>query len=84
MKDLFIEINNKRNKLKEYNPKAPYKINTKNVLVECLKNIEDKTTDMISTPTIFRKIYNSNYAYVRRKLRKELNSGDTDHVEAII
>ena len=54
MKHLFIEIDNKRNKLKEYNPKATYKINTKNVLLECLKIIEDKATDMISTPTIFR------------------------------
>ena len=54
MKHLFIEIDNKRNKLKEYNPKAAYKINTKYVLLECLKIIEDKATDMISTPTIFR------------------------------
>ena len=39
---------------------------------------------MVSTPTIFRKIYNSNYAYVRRTLIKELDGGDTDHAEAIL
>ena len=49
-----------------------------------LKITEDKLIDMFSTRTIIRKIKDVNYnGYVHDKLRKELNSRDIHHAEAI-
>ena len=49
-----------------------------------LKIIEDKLIDMFSTRTIIRKIKDVNYnGYIHDKLRKELNSRDIRHAEAI-
>ena len=75
----------KHNKLNKYNPRAPNKIDTKNVMLKYLKMIEDMLIEMFSSPTIIRKISNTSYkGYVCDKLRKELNSGDTRHAEAVL
>ena len=58
--NIFYKIDNKGNKLNEYNSRAPNKIDTKNVVPEYLKIIEDKLINMFSTPAIIRKINNAN------------------------
>lgn len=58
--NVFYKIDNKGNKLNEYNSRAPDKIDTKNVVPEYLKIIEDKLINMFSTPVIIRKINNAN------------------------
>ena len=47
-------------------------IDRKNEMLEYLKIMEYKLIDMLSNPTIIRKINNSNYnGYVHDKLKKE-------------
>ena len=76
--NIFNEIDNKCNKLSEYNPRAPNKIDAKNLMLEHFKIIEDKVIDMFYTPAIIRKINNANYkGYLHDKLKKEMNRGDT-------
>ena len=73
------------NKLNEYKPVDPYKIDTKNEILAKLKIIEDKLIDMFSTPTIFRKVNYANYkVQVLDKSKQKSNSGDTHHAEAIL
>ena len=54
-------------------------------MLEYLEIIEDNLIDMFSKPTIITKIINANCkGYVRDKLKKELNSGDTCRVFLIL
>lgn len=58
------------NELNGYNPKTANKINAKNEMLEYLKVMEQKLIDMLSTPTVVRKINNGNYkgyVYVKKK-----------------
>ena len=50
--NIFDEIDNKHNKLSEYNPRTPNKIDTENVMLKYLKIIEGRLIDMFSTLTV--------------------------------
>lgn len=56
----FNGIDNKHNKLNEYNSRTPDKIDAKNVMLEYLKFLEDRLIDIFSTSSITRKINNPN------------------------
>ena len=54
-------------------------------MLEYLIIIEYKLTDMLSAPSIIRKINNSSFkGYVNKKLNKKLNIGDTRRAEEIL
>ena len=54
-------------------------------MLDYLKIMEHKLIDMLSTPTIIRKVNNSNSkSYVHDKLKKELFSEDTRYTEAFL
>ena len=48
----FDDLENKRNKLNEYKPRTSNKINTKNVMIEHLKIIENRFIDIFTTCSI--------------------------------
>ena len=53
-------------------------------MLEYLKIMEWKLTDILSTPNVVRKIKNANYkGYVHKNINEEMNSGDIHHAEAI-
>ena len=56
----FNGIDNKHNKLNEYNSRTPDKIDAKNVMLEYLKFLEDRLIDIFSNSSITRKINNPN------------------------
>ena len=56
----FNGIDNKHNKLNEYNSRTPDKIDAKNVMLEYLKFLEDRLIDIFSTSSITKKINNPN------------------------
>lgn len=56
----FNGIDNKHNKLNEYNSRTPDKIDAKNLMLEYLKFLEDRLIDIFSTSSITRKINNPN------------------------
>lgn len=56
----FNGIDNKHNKLNEYNSRTPDKIDAKNLTLEYLKFLEDRLIDIFSTSSITRKINNPN------------------------
>ena len=79
------EIDNKRNKIYECDPRSSNKIDTKNEMLEYLKIIGDRLIDMFSIHSFIRKTNNVNYIkFVHDKLKKELNIGDTHPAEAIL
>ena len=60
-------------------------IDRKNEMLEYLEIMEYKLIDMLSNPTIIRKINNSNYnGYVHDKLKKEFLNWDTRRAESIL
>ena len=50
--DIFDEIDNKCNKLNEYNCRTPNKNDAKNLILQYFKIMEDRLIDMPSTPSI--------------------------------
>ena len=59
--NIFNGIDNKHNKLNEYNSRTPNKTDAKNVMLQYLKSMEDRLIDLFSTFSITRKINNTNY-----------------------
>ena len=58
---IFYEIDNKCNKLNEYNSRISNKIGVKNVMLGYLKIMEDRLIDLFSNSSTIRKINNDNY-----------------------
>ena len=66
--NIFDEIDNKRNKLRKYNPRTNNKITIKNEMLQYLEILEYKLIDMFFTSTFTRKMNNGNYkGYVNTK-----------------
>ena len=81
----FDEIDNNRHKPNDYNPRTSNTINRKNRILEYLNIMEWKLLDVVSTPTIVRKINNDNCkGHANKKLNEEISSGDICRAEIIL
>ena len=68
-----------------YKPRTSNMINRKNEMLGYLKIMKYKLADILSTPTIIKKVNNSNYkGYVHDKLKKEFIIEDTHRAEEIL
>ena len=82
--NIFDEIDNMRNRLYAYKPKASNTINTNNKLLEYLKIMEGKLTEMFSSPDIIRKINIANCeGHIKEKLEMGLKKYP-DHAKKIL
>ena len=59
--NIFDEIDDSRYKLRMYIPMISNTINRKNEMLEYLKLIELKLNDVLSTPSVVRKIGHAKY-----------------------
>ena len=84
--NIFDKLDIIHHELNEYNLKTVNKINTKNEMLEYLKNMDWKLIYVPSTHTLVSKINNTNYkGYANKKLlHEEMNNGDKRHVEPIL
>ena len=84
--NIFDKLDVIHHELNEYNLKTVNKINTKNEMLEYLKNMDWKLIYVPSTHTLVSKINNTNYkGYANKKqLHEEMNNGDKRHVEPIL
>lgn len=82
--DIFEKTDNNCYKHNEYKPRSSNKIDTKNVMLEYLRIIEDKLIDMFFTPSIIKNFNNSKYKnYVHDKLKNKFENGDHLHSKTI-
>ena len=83
--NIFDEIDNKCSELNEYNPRVSNKIDTKNVMLEYLKIVEDRLNDMFSFPSIIRTINNTNQKEsAHDELKYKRGSEDPRQADAIL